>query len=129
MARPEFGLTAAQEGRPPTGRCRFGGSALLEPGTSWPDFNGIPLSLFVVLDTDELPVRPGLLNFFYLSGDAAQIRQLRSIISGRFCQMPQSGTQLRAFGLPVTAAQTAACGFTLPGHGGGGGSGSCRESA
>ncbi|SDX06077.1 Uncharacterized protein YwqG [Saccharopolyspora shandongensis] len=56
----------------PAGHCRIGGSALLEPGEEWPDYEGIPLSLYAVLDLDELapwlgdqapPVR-GLLNFF-----------------------------------------------------------------
>jgi len=74
LARRGFRLEAAAEGAPPTGRCRLGGAALLEPGTAWPAVEGVPLSLHAVLDTDalapwlgaELPVRPGLLNFFYL---------------------------------------------------------------
>ncbi|MFC8722105.1 DUF1963 domain-containing protein [Kitasatospora sp. NPDC057198] len=74
LARRGFRLEAATEDAPPTGRCRLGGAALLEPGTAWPAVEGVPLSLHAVLDTDalapwlgaELPVRPGLLNFFYL---------------------------------------------------------------
>ena len=50
---------------------------MLEPGAAWPELDGVPLSLHAVLDTDavapwladELPVRPGLLNFFYLDPD------------------------------------------------------------
>lgn len=46
----------------------------LEPGTSWPEVDGIPLSLLAVLDVDalaswlgaELPASPGLLNFFHI---------------------------------------------------------------
>ncbi|MFG2809630.1 DUF1963 domain-containing protein [Streptomyces massasporeus] len=77
MARRGFRLVVAEEGAEATGRCRLGGPALLEPGTVWPELGGVPLSLHAVLDTDalapwlgaELPVRPGLLNFFYLDPD------------------------------------------------------------
>ncbi|MEU6820765.1 DUF1963 domain-containing protein [Streptomyces atriruber] len=64
--------------RKPTGRCRLGGPALLEPDTAWPEFDGVPLSLHAVIDTDQLspwpagegPDRsPGLLNFFHLDPD------------------------------------------------------------
>ncbi|MDL4773860.1 DUF1963 domain-containing protein [Actinomadura xylanilytica] len=74
LARPGFDLTPANDARPATGRCRLGGPALLDPGTPWPRCDDLPLVLFAVLDTDELapwlgdelPCRPGLLNFFYL---------------------------------------------------------------
>jgi hypothetical protein len=77
MARRGFRLVPARDGAEATGRCRLGGPALLEPGTVWPELSGVPLSLHAVLDTDalapwlgaELPVRPGLLNFFYLDPD------------------------------------------------------------
>ncbi|MFC7329714.1 DUF1963 domain-containing protein [Marinactinospora rubrisoli] len=74
LARPGFPLIPARDDRPPVGRCRLGGPALLEPGTPWPDHKGVPLNLLAVLDTDalapwlaheDLPVRPGLLNFFH----------------------------------------------------------------
>lgn len=72
MARRGFRLDPPAAGAPATGRCRLGGPALLEPGTPWPEFGGFPLSLHAVLDTDalapwlddELPTRPGLLNFY-----------------------------------------------------------------
>ncbi|MEV0405698.1 DUF1963 domain-containing protein [Actinoallomurus sp. NPDC050550] len=72
LARPGFGLSPAGESRPAAGRSRLGGPPLLDPGTPWPHDDDLPLSLFAVLDTDELtpwlgdelPVRPGLLNFF-----------------------------------------------------------------
>ncbi|MFF3763455.1 DUF1963 domain-containing protein [Streptomyces sp. NPDC001922] len=70
-------LVRSTEEFPASGQCRLGGAALLEPGTLWPERNGIPLSLHAVLDTDalapwlgdELPTRPGLLNFFHLDPD------------------------------------------------------------
>ncbi|MFF8992204.1 DUF1963 domain-containing protein [Streptomyces sp. NPDC014983] len=89
MARRGFRLVRATDdhrttgagptGLGPTGRCRLGGPALLEPGTPWPEHGGVPLSLHAVLDTDalapwpagELPVRPGLLNFFHLDPELA----------------------------------------------------------
>ncbi|QKG23086.1 DUF1963 domain-containing protein [Actinomadura verrucosospora] len=77
MARRGFHLQRPAGGTRPTGRCRLGGPALLDPGTSWPETGGYPYSLFAVIDTDalagwlgaELPVRPGLLNFFYFDPD------------------------------------------------------------
>ncbi|MFD8597607.1 DUF1963 domain-containing protein [Kitasatospora sp. NPDC059646] len=77
MARRGFRLEPAAHGAPATGRCRLGGPALLEPGTPWPELDGVPLSPLAVLDTDalapwlgsELPTRPGLLNFFHLDPD------------------------------------------------------------
>ncbi|GAA3682214.1 hypothetical protein GCM10022224_053230 [Nonomuraea antimicrobica] len=77
LARRGFRLTPPADGAGATGHCRFGGPALLEPGTSWPRFGGFPLSLHAVLDTGalaawlgtDLPTRPGLLNFFFLDPD------------------------------------------------------------
>ncbi|GAA3250244.1 DUF1963 domain-containing protein [Nonomuraea helvata] len=77
MARRGFRLDPPSGDAPATGRCRLGGLALLEPGNPWPELGGFPLSLHAVLDTDalapwlgdELPTRPGLLNFFYLDPD------------------------------------------------------------
>ncbi|GAA2662792.1 hypothetical protein GCM10010412_036860 [Nonomuraea recticatena] len=77
MARRGFRLDPSADAAQATGRCRLGGPALLEPGTSWPELGGFPLSLHAVLDTDalapwlgdDLPTRPGLLNFFYLDPD------------------------------------------------------------
>ncbi|MFI9425803.1 DUF1963 domain-containing protein [Streptomyces achromogenes] len=77
MARRGFRLIRSSEKARATGQCRLGGPALLEPETLWPEHNGVPLSLHAVLDTEalaswlgtELPVRPGLLNFFYLDPD------------------------------------------------------------
>ncbi|MFJ4844634.1 MULTISPECIES: DUF1963 domain-containing protein [unclassified Streptomyces] len=77
MARRGFRLIRPTDTAEPTGRCRLGGPALLDPGTPWPEHDGMPLSLHAVLDTDalapwlgdELPVRPGLLNFFHLDPD------------------------------------------------------------
>ncbi|MEW2620763.1 DUF1963 domain-containing protein [Streptomyces sp. NPDC048106] len=77
MARRGFELVRATGDLPATGRCRLGGPALLEPGTPWPEHDGVPLSLHAVLDTDALgpwpaagpPAGPGLLNFFHLDPD------------------------------------------------------------
>ncbi|MEO3868464.1 YwqG family protein [Nonomuraea sp. B12E4] len=77
LARRGFRLEPLADDAQATGRCRLGGPALLDPGTPWPEYGGFPLSLHAVLDTDalapwlgdELPVRPGLLNVFYLDPD------------------------------------------------------------
>ncbi|MGX7676823.1 DUF1963 domain-containing protein [Plantactinospora sp. DSM 117369] len=74
LARPGFGLDRATDAEPATGRSALGGPALLDPGTPWPDYDGFPLSLLAVLDTDalagwlgeHLPQRVGLLNVFIL---------------------------------------------------------------
>ncbi|MEN3615406.1 DUF1963 domain-containing protein [Plantactinospora sp. ZYX-F-223] len=55
-------------------RTAFGGPAFLDPGTPWPEHEGLPLSLYAVLDVasmpawlgEELPADIGLLNFFCL---------------------------------------------------------------
>ncbi|MFF3565095.1 DUF1963 domain-containing protein [Streptomyces sp. NPDC002574] len=95
MARRGFRLVRATGDARATGRCRLGGTALLEPGTPWPAHHGIPLSLHAVRDTDalagwlgdELPVRPGLLNFFHpdpdLPYDAFRARDLSGPGAGR----------------------------------------------
>lgn len=77
MARRGFVLERATDHDRATGRCRLGGTALLDPDTPWPEHGGLPLSLHAVLDTDalaswlhdELPTTPGLLNFFHLDPD------------------------------------------------------------
>lgn len=77
LVRRGYTIAPAGDGAVPAGRSRLGGAALLEPGTPWPRVEGVPLSLLAVLDTDtmapwlgeELPTRPGLLNFFHLEPD------------------------------------------------------------
>ncbi|MFG1685262.1 DUF1963 domain-containing protein [Nonomuraea sp. NPDC049269] len=73
LAQPGFVLKPSSPDMLPAGRSRAGGPALLEPGTPWPQAtDGAPLSLFAVLDTDELapslgdrlPARLGLVNVF-----------------------------------------------------------------
>ncbi|MGO4430553.1 hypothetical protein AB4Z54_70270, partial [Streptomyces sp. MCAF7] len=54
LARPGFGLTAAENPGEAAGHSRFGGRAMLEPGTPWPTCDGFPLSLIAVLDADVL---------------------------------------------------------------------------
>lgn len=79
LARPGFALTPAGPGQA-VGNSRFGGGALLEPGTPWPTCDGFPLSLHAVLDTDPLapwldglfPPGTGVLNFFYLDVQTGQ---------------------------------------------------------
>lgn len=74
LARRGHMIAPTSDGDTPTGRCRLGGAALLEPGTVWPEIDGIPLSLLAVLDVDalapwlgeELGASPGLLNFFHI---------------------------------------------------------------
>ncbi|MFD0903994.1 DUF1963 domain-containing protein [Actinomadura sediminis] len=81
LARPGFVLRPTGPDEPPTGRCQAGGPALLEPGTPWPQSTaGTPLSLFAVLDTDELapwlgdqmPTRLGLVNVFSAVGSLSE---------------------------------------------------------
>ncbi|MER6146253.1 DUF1963 domain-containing protein [Streptomyces sparsogenes] len=81
LARPGFALTEAEDPGEAAGLSRFGGRALLEPGTPWPACDGFPLSLIAVLDTDAMApwlgdVLPasgaGLLNFFYLDAESEQ---------------------------------------------------------
>jgi hypothetical protein len=82
LAKPGFALKPVRDDAPQTGQCHVGGSALLEPGTRWPETKGrFPLSLVAVLDTDELapwlgnqlPTRLGLVNVFRFQPDECQI--------------------------------------------------------
>ncbi|WP_433181281.1 DUF1963 domain-containing protein [Actinoallomurus sp. CA-150999] len=75
LARPGFELKPADEDAAVTGLCRWGGPALLEPGTQWPMYAGVPLSVYAVLDVgalgpwlgDQVPATgSALLNFFFL---------------------------------------------------------------
>lgn len=74
LVRGGFTLTPVGDGESPSGRFRFGGPALLEPGTPWPTADGDPMYLLAVVDTDALapwldaPLPPGsgLLNVFYI---------------------------------------------------------------
>ncbi|MEV0143828.1 MULTISPECIES: DUF1963 domain-containing protein [unclassified Nonomuraea] len=78
LARPGFGLYdhgfEVEDCLPRESRTTFGGPAFLDPGTPWPEHEGLPLSLYAVLDIasmpawlgDELPADVGLLNFFCL---------------------------------------------------------------
>ncbi|MFI6925733.1 DUF1963 domain-containing protein [Nonomuraea spiralis] len=76
LAKPAAALLPVMGGGWP-GRSQLGGSAVLDPGTSWPHYENYPLSLLAVIDTEQLgpwvgaqlPVRPGLLNFFFLQID------------------------------------------------------------
>ena len=81
LAPPGFALTRAERPDEAAGHSRFGGRAMLEPGTRWPHCDDFPLSLLAVLDTDALPpswldgllpAGTGLLNFFYLDADSEQ---------------------------------------------------------
>ncbi|WP_129840206.1 DUF1963 domain-containing protein [Streptomyces sp. RFCAC02] len=96
LARDGFRLTAAGGDARATGRCRFGGGALLEPGAAWPESGGFPLSLHAVLDTGalaaalgrDLPVRGALLNFFLLDPDAPYAEYSRLDVSDpRACRV------------------------------------------
>lgn len=78
LAKPAFGLRPVKPGIEPAGLGRWGGPALLNPGTPWPDYDGVPLSLFAVLDVDALgpwladerpPVGDQFLNIFYCDPD------------------------------------------------------------
>lgn len=74
LFRNGFELYPTGEGEKPSGWCRFGGPALLEPGTPWPASEHGTLTLLAVLDTDilapwldvALPPGANLLNVFYL---------------------------------------------------------------
>ncbi|MFD8754411.1 DUF1963 domain-containing protein [Kitasatospora sp. NPDC059577] len=113
MARRGFRLVAASEEAPAAGRSRLGGAALLEPGTPWPTLDGVPLSLHAVLDTDalvtwlgeQLPVRPGLLNFFYLDPDVPyeQYSELDSYSPDAWRVIPADPARA----LPTTAPEPA----------------------
>ncbi|MEU6422885.1 DUF1963 domain-containing protein [Streptomyces spiralis] len=91
LARPGFALTAAGPGEA-AGHSRFGGRAMLEPGTPWPTCEGFPLSLLAVLDTDALapwlggllPPGTGLLNFFCLDFESEQRDPAADALMGKF---------------------------------------------
>ena len=108
MARRGFQLEPPTDESQATGRCRLGGPALLEPGTPWPELDGFPLSLHAVLDTDalapwlgdQLPTRPGLLNFFYLDPDVPYEKYEHLDLS------PEAGCVITAD--PARAVETAA---------------------
>ncbi|WP_331763970.1 DUF1963 domain-containing protein [Streptomyces anthocyanicus] len=99
LARPGFELTRAAPGEA-AGNSRFGGRPLLEPGTPWPTCEGVPLSLFAVLDTDALapwldgliPAGTGLLNFFYLDYDSEPCDPAAAEVASKFfCDAPELG--------------------------------------
>ena len=78
LAKPGFGLRPVKPGIAAAGHSRWGGPALLNPGTPWPEHEGVPLSLFAVLDVVALgpwlgdehpPAGDGLLNIFYCEPD------------------------------------------------------------
>ncbi|WP_460341854.1 DUF1963 domain-containing protein [Actinoallomurus acanthiterrae] len=78
LAKPAFGLRPVKPGIAAAGHSRWGGPALLNPGTPWPEYEGVPLSLYAVLDVDALgpwlgderpPAGDGLLNIFYCDPD------------------------------------------------------------
>ncbi|MFJ2202855.1 DUF1963 domain-containing protein [Streptomyces violaceusniger] len=117
MALPGFRLTPARPGKPASGLCRRGGPALLDPGTPWPEYGGLPLSLSAVLDTevlapwlgDILPCRPGLLNFFYLQPGPDDADAVNSFFEGEFWQDPEAGCVIAAD--PARAVEIAAPAF------------------
>ncbi|MEU0530872.1 DUF1963 domain-containing protein [Amycolatopsis tolypomycina] len=99
LAKPGFGLRPVKPGIPAAGLGRWGGPALLNPGTPWPEYDGVPLSLFAVLDVDALGAwlgddRPphALLNIFYFDPDVQrgyvlEGAPLRDFESPRFCRI------------------------------------------
>lgn len=105
MALPGFRLTPARPVKPAAGLSRRGGPALLDPGTPRPQCDGIPLSLFAVLDTevlapwlgDVLPHRAGLLNFFYLQPDPADEDAMNLFFDGEQWHDPGQGVSSPPF--------------------------------
>ncbi|WP_421107693.1 DUF1963 domain-containing protein [Streptomyces sp. NEAU-S77] len=104
LARPGFALTEAGPGEA-AGHSRFGGRAMLEPGTPWPTCDGLPLSLIAVLDTDALapwldgvlPTGTGLLNFFSLDSDSEDADPAAMELSLKYDFMaPQVGRVIAA---------------------------------
>jgi hypothetical protein len=113
LAKPGFMVDAVAEGESAAGRCRFGGPALLEPGTAWPECEGVPLSLFAVLDLDalapwlgdELPGGTGVLNFFFLypeAGDAWAVFGRLDMEDPRLCRV-LAADPARAVEVPAPA--------------------------
>ncbi|MDA2810276.1 DUF1963 domain-containing protein [Nocardiopsis sp. RSe5-2] len=76
LLRNGYTLHATELGQAPTGRCRLGGPALLDPGHAWPESEDGPMTLLAVMDLDALapglnvalPEGAGVLNFFF-AGD------------------------------------------------------------
>ncbi|MEU5028850.1 DUF1963 domain-containing protein [Streptomyces milbemycinicus] len=104
LARPGFELTEAAPGQA-AGHSRFGGRAMLEPGTPWPMCEDIPLSLLAVLDTDALapwlddllPPGTGLLNFFHLDTESEQCDpEAWEVARGFDTYAPEVGTVIAA---------------------------------
>ncbi|OMI35851.1 hypothetical protein SPAR_29871 [Streptomyces sparsogenes DSM 40356] len=104
LARPGFELTRAAP-KDAAGNSRFGGHPMLEPGTPWPTCEGVPLSLFAVLDTDALtpwldgliPAGAGLLNFFYLDSESELCDPAAvEVASGSFCDDQELGAVIAA---------------------------------
>lgn len=104
LARPGFALTEAGPGEA-AGHSRFGGRAMLEPGTEWPTCDGFPLSLLAVLDTDTLapwlgdtlPAGTGLLNFFFLDSDSEHADPAAMDVAMKFgCLAPELGAVIAA---------------------------------
>ncbi|MER7789905.1 DUF1963 domain-containing protein [Streptomyces sp. NPDC097640] len=104
LARPGFELTEAAPGQA-AGHSRFGGRAMLEPGTPWPMCEDLPLSLIAVLDTDALapwlgdllPPGTGLLNFFHLDKESEQCDPTaREVASGYGTEDPEVGRVIAA---------------------------------
>ncbi len=136
LSRPAVGLVPAAAGARRAGRSRVGGPALLDPGTAWPECEGHPLSLLAVIDTAQLgpwagaqlPVRPGLLNFFFLEvadPDAPGMERYRKVLPGLMnplaCRVvpadPAHAGEVRAPALATTFSTVpldTAPGLTLP---------------
>lgn len=78
---------------------------MLEPGTPWPTCEGVPLSLFAVLDTDALapwldgliPAGTGLLNFFYLDSESELCDPAAAEVASEFfCDAQELGAVIAA---------------------------------
>ncbi|MBX9388021.1 DUF1963 domain-containing protein [Streptomonospora nanhaiensis] len=92
LARTGFHLDPVGDPADATGRFRFGGRALLDPGTPWPESEGRPMPLLAVVDTDalapwldlELPPGSGLLNVFYIGAEDDVADDIRAGEQARF---------------------------------------------
>jgi hypothetical protein len=121
LARNGFTLSPVDDGAGASGRFRFGGPALLEPGTPWPEFEGTPLTLLAVVDTDALrpwldaplPAGAGLLNVFYLGYESALADDVAASRQAHF-EAPMDWRVVPAD--PATAVEAAppAAGVVLP---------------
>ncbi|MFF4695514.1 DUF1963 domain-containing protein [Streptomyces chattanoogensis] len=113
LARPGFGLRPVKDGTVPAGHTRWGGPALLDPGTPWPECEGAPLSLFAVLDVEALgpwpvderpPAGVGLLNVFYLEEDPHSGERHLPLEDPRRCRIvPARHTQAVEVAAPAPA--------------------------